>query len=492
MLRFDLAPSALLILFASSILGGCNPLDGYSLRAIQYNLEAEETQNQVILLNIARASLQRPMEFTEITNIVGGNSASGTTSFSFPVGFRLPTGVTTGSAGGTLTGTTTFTIPVLDTQDFYEGLLNDIQPSLVGYYLQSPFVPKDLILNLFIERITVDVTDGGCTQSNHSSACERDFRNNPDSREDIALFETFVSYLESLQLSVEQVPDTTTNSKAQIIVSGNTTININNGSNTSSGAGSPTDSSGTSTKTPKYRLCFSPRAANASQSAATCGYTPPQNISASKPKPGRAAAPVDHARAGAKLKPAPKPLAAESTQTKATAEEQAANIAPTTKLVGILFSQALAQDMENEVQQLGDQNHYLDSINAFSGRTVSITLQFRSTGSIFNFLGQLVNASRTGPAIALYQPVFQKQPQDWYPCWFAGPGPYTCLPIISVYDGGLMPLVSIPYDGSVYSVPSDPKVSYSPAVFTILKQLVALNLSGKNLPTTAILSVTSP
>ena len=69
--------------------------------------------------------------------------------------------------------------------------------------------------------------------------------------------------------------------------------------------------------------------------------------------------------------------------------------------------------------------------------------------------------------------------------------PSACKPIIAVRPQGVKTLVSVTYDASLYAVPGDPNISYSPDVFTILKQLIALNLSGKNLPTTAILSVTS-
>jgi hypothetical protein len=191
-LRVAYALSGSLVLAAASILSGCEPIDVYAFRAIQYNFEAEETQNQVILLNIVRSSLHRPMEFTEITNIVGANSASGSLGFGFPIGPHPASAISTGTASGTIGGSTTFTIPVLDTQDFYEGLLNDIQPSLLGYYLQTPFISKELLLNLLVERIVVHVTDGACAQS-HLTTCERNLRNNPYTPEDIALFQTFVT-----------------------------------------------------------------------------------------------------------------------------------------------------------------------------------------------------------------------------------------------------------------------------------------------------------
>ena len=253
-----------------SLLSGCGPLDVYAFRAIEYNFEAEETQNQVILLNIVRSALHRPMEFTEITNIVGSNSASGTTSFSFPVGFRLPTGVTTGSAGATIGGSTTFTIPVLDTQDFYQGLLNDIQPSLVAYYLQTTFVSKELLFNLFVENIAIHVSDKECEHS-HASTCERNFRNNPIGPEDIALFQTLVRYLLSMQISAEQIKS---KPKSQTIKANGATINING---SSSGTSSDSSGGGAPKPTP-YRLCFNDREQGQGiPPSANCGYPQPKS-----------------------------------------------------------------------------------------------------------------------------------------------------------------------------------------------------------------------
>jgi hypothetical protein len=451
------ASSLAFVMAIASLLGGCSPLDVYAFRAIQYNFEAEETQNQVVLLNIIRSSLHRPMEFTEITNIVGSNSASGSASFSFPVGYRLPTGVTTGTAGSSLTGTTTFTIPVLDTQDFYEGLLSDIQPSLLGYYFQTPFISEVLLLNLFIERIVVRKLDPVCKNS-HISTCERNFRNNPVNSEDIALFQTFINYLLSLEVSAEPLAAKT---KSQTIKAGSTTINISGSS-----SGTTSDSSeagGSAAKSTPYRLCFSPRVQTQDiPTGALCGNN------------------------------------------KSTSHE----IAPNTTIDGIRFSPDLARIMldvigdpnasepcrqQSTYQALpADSYAYEESIRAFCGRKVAITLQFRSTGSIFNFLGQLVErAQQSGLTFALPSKTpFRPQPDNWLPCWMITP-PVACRPIISVRPDASRSLVSITYNASLYAVPSNPTLSYSPDVFTILKQLIALNLSGKNLPTTAILSVTS-
>ena len=116
----------------------------------------------------------------------------------------------------------------------------------------------------------------------------------------------------------------------------------------------------------------------------------------------------------------------------------------------------------------------------------------RSTGSIFNFLGQIVHADQVGrESFPLYdESGLSTGPKRWLPCRLNQPARVHCKPIIDVRGNGLVQLVSVSYAGSLYSVPGDIEISYSPDVFTILKQLIALNLSAKNLPTTAILSVT--
>src|SRR5712691_5008436 len=65
------------VAFASLALAGCAIVDKYSERAVEYNLQAEKTQQQNLLLNIIRASLRRPMQFTGLQSITGTASASG-------------------------------------------------------------------------------------------------------------------------------------------------------------------------------------------------------------------------------------------------------------------------------------------------------------------------------------------------------------------------------------------------------------------------------
>src|SRR5580698_8592961 len=114
---------------------GCAIVDQYSGRAIVYNLEAEQAQDQALLLNIVRAYLRRPMQFTTVSTITGVASASAGAQYSLPtnIPFRPPVQGATGIAAiptlptwlfsGSMSGGPAFTVPVLDTQEFYDGIL---------------------------------------------------------------------------------------------------------------------------------------------------------------------------------------------------------------------------------------------------------------------------------------------------------------------------------------------------------------------------------
>src|SRR5262249_56471933 len=71
-------------------LSGCAIVGKYSDRAIEYNLQAEKTQQQNLLLNIVRASLRRPMQFTGLQSITGTASASGTVGGAYTNAHQTP------------------------------------------------------------------------------------------------------------------------------------------------------------------------------------------------------------------------------------------------------------------------------------------------------------------------------------------------------------------------------------------------------------------
>src|SRR5579863_3961427 len=116
--RRGFTPSPLFSILVMA-LAGCAVVDQYSGRAISYNLEAEQALDQGLLLNIVRASLRRPMQFTSVQTVTGTASASAAATFTVPF---IPG---TGASGfnPSISGGPQFTVPVLDTQEFYNGVM---------------------------------------------------------------------------------------------------------------------------------------------------------------------------------------------------------------------------------------------------------------------------------------------------------------------------------------------------------------------------------
>src|SRR5262249_8970124 len=113
------------------VLFGCAVVDSYSGRAVDYNREAEQATEQALLLNVVRASLRRPMQFTSLQSITGSANVSGSVTGGgagtrqtpyvslFPQTV-IPSNTNTalsalsvGNASGTasLSGSATFTVP---------------------------------------------------------------------------------------------------------------------------------------------------------------------------------------------------------------------------------------------------------------------------------------------------------------------------------------------------------------------------------------------
>src|SRR5580704_2005506 len=83
-------PWAALAAASVCVLAGCTVVDRFSGRAVEYNLQAEQAQEQALLLNIIRASMRRPMQFTSLQSITGTASASANISGTYTAAQQLP------------------------------------------------------------------------------------------------------------------------------------------------------------------------------------------------------------------------------------------------------------------------------------------------------------------------------------------------------------------------------------------------------------------
>lgn len=176
-------------------LGGCTVVDEFSGRAVQYNLEAEQAQDQDLLLNIVRASERRPLEFTGVQSVSGTASASGSGTLTFPFGHRPRPSPNSLALTEGVSGGPTFAVAVLDTQDFFEGILAPIPLQSVDFYLKEGY-PPPLVFDLFVGTVILSQTAGNATH-------RVEIRNAVDSDPSALRFQLVASYLLNLGLATE-------------------------------------------------------------------------------------------------------------------------------------------------------------------------------------------------------------------------------------------------------------------------------------------------
>jgi hypothetical protein len=148
-----------LLLICTVQIGGCAIVDQYGPRAISYNSEAVEFKSSVILLNIMRAAYREPLQFTDMSTVVG--SASVNTSMQGQVPLRIggPPPATSQFLNLTpniqFSGGPSFTTNNLNTQEFYQGIQTSIATQTVANYLRAGGDPN-VILPLVVSEIELN------------------------------------------------------------------------------------------------------------------------------------------------------------------------------------------------------------------------------------------------------------------------------------------------------------------------------------------------
>jgi len=127
----------LILLLGFLVLSSCTAVDEFSPRAITYNLAAERAQNQALLMNVARASLRRPMQFTTVQSVTGTASEGGTVQLTLPFGDHTSGNPNILQLIGTANGGPSFAVAVLDTQEFYQGITKPIKGQIIDYLLNE-------------------------------------------------------------------------------------------------------------------------------------------------------------------------------------------------------------------------------------------------------------------------------------------------------------------------------------------------------------------
>jgi hypothetical protein len=175
MLRGVKALLCSLILLA--LLGGCAVIDTIEPRYDVVNRSTARARNESILLNIIRASHSAPLNFVAFTHVAGTNSinaSAGLPQFNLGQFFPLfsptlsPTNLQTSAlappspqraftlGNSTLSGggsaNASYDIGILETQDFYLGLLKPVDLATVNFFIRQGY-SRELLFWLFTDSV---------------------------------------------------------------------------------------------------------------------------------------------------------------------------------------------------------------------------------------------------------------------------------------------------------------------------------------------------
>ena len=436
-------------------LTACAVVDQYAGRAVVYNLQAEQAQEQALLLNVVRASLRRPMQFTGLQSITGTASASGSITgggstthqspyislfgLTPPSSSSLLSSVVAGNIGGTasMSGGPSFSVPVLDTQEFYRGFLNPISGQALDLYFQYGY-PRDVLFNIMIQKIIIKRLDGGCRVEVHTPVCEMTIRNYAPEDVSLELFQGIMGYLIRLGLSTEPIIEPASKQKGS------------------------TDAKAAADER-SFGFCFAPRDASAYRLInrhVLCGH-PAAGLQLKASEIGRKSL----------ISGVPLPKA----------------------LIDKLYADTIEPRLSSDARADGFRN-----IRAFAGKNVSISFNTRSIEGILYYLGEVVRrqAHPESGQSSHHVQVRVGPPQNPFPiqsCPFEGNiDGYRCTDLFVLEEGVSDPKgISVDYEGGHYTISSDTGSSWTMPVFDIVKQLQALNTSAKQLPASNLISVLS-
>ena len=537
--------------------GGCAIVDNYSGRAVDFNREAEQAQEQVLLLNVIRASLRRPMQFTSLQSVTGSGSASGSvqaggvatrqTPFLSLFGLipattnaaisRLATGTASGNAS--LSGSATFTVPVLDTQEFYQGILAPIPLQAFDYYLQQGFPPQ-LLFDLFVLRVEITrLDDGSCRKFTFNNAVRNDLQ--------FEQFQAFVDYLIGSGFSAERVTMTTPYGppipQPSAVATAGETAQVVEAFSKASAAGLEIrrESKGKNEairlqkKNSLFRFCFAHPGGVPSDwigrpnSAMFCG-----NFAR------RASAAMQRASDGGALEgrgecvPRQRVRRAAASRTESAGEgedegardfdssSQGVQDGGVSEFRGIRLAPEFLRRIDRLQRERGASSADDFDVNAFSNGVVSFKVYTRSVQGILYYLGEITrrrlftefgDTARTIQVKTSHRygtfPLSECRDAENGGSWqekndlvslsrrrsgAIGGGRYFCENLFVLDNTATGEhVIGVSYDGMHFGIPRDGnRAGRTLQVLELVKQLLALNTSAKQLPTTSVFSVVAP
>jgi hypothetical protein len=475
----------------ATALSGC-AFGGHTARmAVDYNDFVAQTTNRQTVINVLRASHREPMHFTSFSEVVGTIRGTGTvgttTAINGDSSSRTQTSTNTanstaaGANGGAITNTLTdlategatnvtpnlaltvvtgtdFKVAANTTDEFYKGILNPISPAVLVSYLRQGF-PADLLSHLAIGRLEfrARVVDLSGTEQIVDLAT---YENNPDNPNKIKDFDAAI---QCRTLDYNPVPfDKAPIEAATLSAFGPLTPDLlNRVESIKDGKGGIV-----------YRLSFPKRT--------------DFSLALSKPNEGR----CDRTRPALKRQFEAWTMQ-KGLHPRTPAEAQASQPATARGIEGKLsaFGRSYPwRDDEDRTRissstvQLGGDDYFTSQLPMGYRGDLIIDVTLRSVEGMIYYLGEYIRVDTA--------PVKLKSSQ-------CGPEIY-CVPIIRVRPKAEIPeserFVEVDYRGATYAAPiSGLKVDAihgrSSQTVSLIQQLLNLNRSAKDMPSTPLVRV---
>ena len=168
----------------SCCLSACSLSPQITDHAIDYNHAVEKISNEAAFLNILRSKERMPNHFTSISDISGNLSVTTGAAITSSIGgsanivtnsvstasdlSQSGSAISTHNRGATnytpninasITSRPTFTVAILDTQEFTQGIMRPLSPDILSLYIGQGWRPS-MLAHLFFEGIDVTLPDG--------------------------------------------------------------------------------------------------------------------------------------------------------------------------------------------------------------------------------------------------------------------------------------------------------------------------------------------
>jgi hypothetical protein len=181
-------------------LGGCLS-DQVADHAIAYNIASEQAHDREMLLNIVRASERRPLEFTDVQSISATSSRESNTEIDIPISQNGAEDALSLVQHLNLSDRPTFQVSVLDTQEFYQGVLRPLSTQTFDFYLKRN-VPRRLLFDLFFSSVTVKAAN----HRDGTAPFAAEFDNDPTDDARIDDFQALIEALLDAGLTAVSIP----------------------------------------------------------------------------------------------------------------------------------------------------------------------------------------------------------------------------------------------------------------------------------------------